>query len=197
MLITRRNVAFLSLLFLSSLNANAYHSGLLKGRVGFVNLNKSISHSRQGTTPAQQISNGMLGELALTKFISSNFAVELGLGYSFLKTKGSLDPRKKNSNLIPIKGFLQFHIPMKNGFTPYIGTGYAYQIIQNTSKEFKVKKAGGLGYQIGADLFVSENLGVNLDCKYAPIKHRITDAGEHFRAKLKTLTTMVGVVMPI
>ena len=187
---------FVMLLFFFSLNANASHPDfLLKGRMGFLDLKKSIKTGKQGTAPTQKITKGEAGEIAFTKFITSHTAVELGGGFSFIRTKGRSDTKTRNSNLIPLNAFLQFHFPIKGSFVPYVGAGYTYHIIQHTSNKYKIKKAGNLGYQAGIDLFLTNNVGVNLDCKYASIKHKISDDSEEFNSKLKTLFIMTGVVI--
>ena len=79
-----RATAFAVLLSCISLSANAYHSMLLKGRVGYLDLKKSIGTGSAGSASNQKITGGAIAEIALAKFITSNIAVELGAGYSFI-----------------------------------------------------------------------------------------------------------------
>ena len=192
---TKRIVTFVALLFFS-LSASAYHTNLVKGRVGYLNLKKSIKNGNAGTASKQKITGKLVGEIALTRFFTSNIATELGIGYSFIKTQGNSELKKKNSNIIPLNATFQFHLPIKNMFSPYVGVGYTYHIIQNTEPSFRIKNAGNLVYQAGIDLFVLDNLGLNLDCKYAKIDHGISDNGEKFKSKFTTVSTMVGVTIP-
>ncbi|NRA73425.1 MAG: outer membrane beta-barrel protein [Rickettsiales bacterium] len=130
--------------------------------------------------------------------MSSNLlAIELSTGYSFIKTQGNSDSSKKKSNTIPLNGLIQFYIPLSKIIVPYAGVGYSYNIFQNTSTSFKIKKAGDLVYQAGMDLFIFNQLGINLDFKYSRIKHRISDGEERFRSKFNTLSAMIGVVLPL
>ena len=119
------------------------------------------------------------------------------LDIHLFKTRRNNITSKKDSNLIPLNGILQFHLPIQNTFVPYIGVGYSYNIIQNTDAAFKIKNAGGLIYQAGVDLFTFDKLGINLDFKYSRIKHTISDSGERFKAKFKNLSTMIGVTLPL
>jgi outer membrane protein W len=193
---TTKTIAFAAALLFLPLSANAYHTNLLKGRVGYLDLKNSIASGSNGNASNQKISKGPIGEVSLTRFITSNIAAEVGLGCAFIKTKGNSDSSKKNSHIIPLNAALQFHLPIQNTFVPYVGIGYTYNIVQHSSTNLKINKSGNLLYQIGLDAFIFNDMGLNLDVKYSKVKHNLTDKGEKFKAKFTNLTTMVGVTIP-
>ena len=182
------------LLFLP-LTASAYHKNLVKGRIGYFDIKKSTGTISKGVVPQQKVSPGLVGEVALARFFTSYLAIEVGVGSSFINTQGTADTKKKKSLLIPLNGLAQVHLPIGNMFTPYVGVGYQYQIAQQT-KGLKINKAGGLLYQAGIDLFIFDHVGLNLDCKYSEVKHKLTSSGEKFKSKFKTISTMIGVTIP-
>jgi outer membrane protein W len=182
------------LLFLP-LTASAYHKNLIKGRIGYFDVKKSTGKLSNGVAPRQKVSSGLVGEVALARFFTSNLAIEVGIGSSFINTQGGADTKKKKSLLIPLNGLAQFHLPVGNMFTPYVGVGYQYQIAQQT-KGLKINQAGGLLYQAGIDLFIFDLGGLNLDCKYSEVKHNLGSSGAKFKSKFKTISTMIGVTIP-
>ena len=184
-------IVFITLLFFP-FNANAYYNTLVKGRVGYLDINPSLNNG-------SKVGDGAITEIALTKFLTSNIALELGVGYSFVKTQGSSATSKKDSNMLPLNGTVQFHLPIRSTFVPYVGIGYMYQIFQNTSAnpQFKIKQAGDLVFQAGMDLYIFNKLGINLDFKYSKIKHKISDNRASFKSKFKNISTMVGVTLPL
>jgi outer membrane protein W len=183
------------LLFLP-LTANAYHSNLVRGRVGYFDVRPSINKGSNGTTPTQRIAEGPVAEVSLTKFATSNLAAEIGVGYASMRVKASPTSRRRPAHLIPLNATAQFHLPIQNTVTPYVGVGYAYHIPQHTLPNFKLRHAGGMLYQAGLDVFVFDNMGLNLDFKYTNIRHKLTSGRESFRARLRIMATTVGVTVP-
>lgn len=199
--VTFITLSLFSLNAYADLNAYGDRSNSVKGRIGYLDLKTSIKNGSAGSTSKQKMKGGLVGEVALTKFFTSNIATEIGIGYSFIKIRANpsnpiAGTKYKNSNIIPLSGTLQFHLPIKKMFVPYVGAGYTYHIFRHTNTSFKINKAGNLVYQAGIDLFVLDDLGLNFDCKYAKVNHKISDNGERFKAKFTTVTTMFGVTIP-
>jgi outer membrane protein W len=190
-----KTIAYLAALIFLPLTANAYHTNLVKGRLGYINIERSGSGTKT-LFPKQKINGGAIGEVALTRFVTSNIAAEIGLGCAFVRTKSNADTSKKNSHIIPLNAALQFHLPIRNTVVPYVGIGYAYNIFQHTSTKFKIKKSGDLLYQVGMDVFILDHVGFNLDVKYSKIKHKLSDNGVASKVDFKNLTTMAGITIP-
>jgi outer membrane protein W len=178
------------------LTASAYHSNLVRGRVGYFDVRPSISRGSKGTTPTQRISEGPVAEVSLTKFATSNLAAEVGIGYASMGVKANRTIRRRPAQLIPVNATVQFHLPIQNTATPYVGVGYTYRFPHHTQPHFKLRSAGGLLYQAGLDVFVFDSMGLNLDFKYSNVRHNLSSNGEVFRVRMKTMATTVGVTVP-
>lgn len=184
------------LLLAFSLQSHAYDSWLAKARVGFINMRTSLPINH---LDSPHLRNGYGGEFSLTKLFTPFVGMELGASLNQTKTKGTTTISSKNINMIPLNGLIQCRLPIKSIFVPYVGAGGAYDIPTNLPAKLKLKNAKGFVYQAGFDFFFRENIGINLDVKRYTLKHRATDTSSNnqdkFKMKIKTTSTMVGVVI--
>lgn len=184
------------LVFAFSFQSHASDSWLAKGRIGVVRMKTSLPVDHTDST---YLRNGYGGEFSLTKLFTPFVGMELGAGFAHTKTKGTATISAKNANIIPINGFIQFRLPIKEIFVPYVGAGWTYDIPTNLPSKLKLKNANGLAYQAGFDFFFQENMGITLDVRRSHIKHKAVDSSSsntnRFKMKIKTTSAMVGVVV--
>lgn len=68
MLLNIKQSIIFSLLLLFSLNVHANHNTLIKGRAGYLNPKKSNDTGSNGNASHQKVTEGIITEIALTKF---------------------------------------------------------------------------------------------------------------------------------
>lgn len=130
-----------------------------------------------------RLSNTFIPELDFTYFFTRNFAAELILG----TTKHNVNtvssdisavggPTSANVDLgsvylLPPTLTFQYHFyPTGTVFKPYVGAGVNYTIFYGidegeTVRDVSYDNAFGFAAQVGFDLFVTDNIFINVDAK--------------------------------
>jgi outer membrane protein len=116
------------------------------------------------------VDNSTAPEFDITYFFTENISAELILATTkhSLSYTGNVD--LGDTWVLPPTLTLQYHFTPENAFSPYIGAGLNYSMFygEDTASGFNnLKVEGGLGYalQVGADYWVNDNWGLNLDVK--------------------------------
>jgi outer membrane protein W len=187
---------FLTVLaLLMPVHASAYNSTILKAGLGLLNAKVSSPYSR-----SVRIDKGYAGRISITQLFTPFVGVELEGAFAFSRLKSPYaGVNKKKIPVLPLSVLLQLRMPIKLVCVPYVGIGGTYRTIINTPPSIKIRSAIGIAYQAGVDLLILENIGINLDTKWASIKHNIRDSNvssNRFKMKLSTLITTVGAVVP-
>jgi outer membrane protein W len=175
--------------------AFAYDSSILKAGIGLLNAKTSSSYSNSA-----RLEDGYAGRISLTKLFTPFIGVELEGEFAFSRMKSPVAKlNKKKVHALPLSGLVQLRLPIKSIVVPYVGIGGTYRTVINNPASIKIKSAVGLAYQAGVDLFILENIGINLDTKWSTIKHSVRDSSvspNRFRMKLSTMVTTLGVAVP-
>ena len=139
-----------------------------------------ITNSKGGAVLESKLKGGMMGEVAFAHFVSNNFSVEGSLGYarskgSFKSTVAGWDVKNKKVSIVPVTILAQYNIAADAFLNPYFGIGMTYQLVsgKGTVKDsgglnwnYKYKNGAGIVGQIGLDVMVSDNIGLNIDVKH-------------------------------
>ncbi|MCH9753471.1 MAG: outer membrane beta-barrel protein [Alphaproteobacteria bacterium] len=185
-----------SLVYITHSSAYQDYNMKLKGRLGYVHTDEKISTGSSGTVSQQKFKDDYLGEVAISYFFNSNFAIEFSAGAGSLEYVNNSGVGK-DIFFIPVAAIAQIHFPINNTFEPYIGAGYSYSFIEREPSNTEIKNGGGIAFQAGVDLFASETMGLNLDIKYIlDAKHDITIGTEKFKNDLSKTIGMIGVSIP-
>lgn len=114
--------------------------------------------------------NAFTPEVDFTYFFTNNIAAELIAATSKhdVSYNGSTDLGE--AWVLPPTLTLQYHFTPDSKFSPYVGAGLNYSIFysEDAATGFNNLKVGnGVGYalQAGADYWINDNWGVNLDVK--------------------------------
>lgn len=129
-------------------------------------------HTTIGGTP--DADNAVVPELDITYFFTNHIGAELILGTSPHdvslddSTLGDLD--LGDTMILPPTLTLQYHFSRDKQFSPYIGAGVNYTLpyAEDNGRDTTALEAdGSFGYalQAGADFWLTENWGLNLDVK--------------------------------
>lgn len=143
---------------------------LLRGRVIGV-LPDAGGHTTIGGKP--DADNAVVPEFDISYFFTKNIAAELILATSphdlSLKTStGTLD--LGDTWVLPPTLTLQYHFTPDSKFSPYVGAGINYTLpyAEDNGRDTTALEAdGSFGYalQAGADYWLNDNWGLNLDVK--------------------------------
>ena len=124
-----------------------------------------------GGTP--EADNALVPEFDITYFFTDHIAAELILATSphdvTLKTSsGNLD--LGDTMILPPTLTLQYHFTPENKFSPYVGAGINYTlpyVEDNGADTTALDVDGSFGYalQAGADYWLNQSWGVNVDVK--------------------------------
>lgn len=118
--------------------------------------------------------NAVVPEFDITYFFTKNIAAELILATSPHDVKardtssGDLDLGE--TMLLPPTLTLQYHFTPDEKFSPYIGAGVNYSITYsekdgNDTNKLDADNGFGVALQAGADYWLNDNWGLNLDVK--------------------------------
>jgi outer membrane protein len=115
------------------------------------------------------VGNALIPELDLTYFITNNIALEAIAGTANHELKYGAS-EVGDVWILPPTVTLQYHFSPDETFSPYIGAGLNYSLFygEDAARGFnKLDVEGGWGYalQAGADIWLNENWGLNLDIK--------------------------------
>lgn len=116
------------------------------------------------------VGNAITPELDLTYFITPNIGIEAiaGTAQHSLTYTGGAD--LGSTWILPPTVTLQYHFTPDNMFSPYLGAGLNYSTFygEETGEGFDdldVEGGFGVALQAGADIWINENWGLNLDVK--------------------------------
>ena len=109
-------------------------------------------------------------ELDLSYFITENIAAEIIAGTAQHSIEYNGNTHLGNTWILPPTVTLQYHFTPDNSFSPDVGAGvnYSYFYGEDTGKGFTdLEVDGGFGtaLQAGADLWLNQNWGLNVDVK--------------------------------
>ncbi|NQY51806.1 MAG: OmpW family protein [Piscirickettsiaceae bacterium] len=204
--------------------AMAYEQGdwLVRGRIININTNSNSSDlvlgSGTNTTSLGEgatVSDDAVPELDITYMLSSNWGVELILGYSqhvvsaTEKLGEALTSGSKNvivTKILPPTLTLQYHFLNNSNVRPYIGAGINYTHFYNANipissgvakkdddkkeviSSVELKDSWGLAAQAGVDIALNEDWFMNLDVKYIDMhtEAKFTDIHQDASAKIDT-----------
>ena len=186
-----------SLLYLGICSANPDdYNMMLRGRLGYINLQEHIKSESAGTPANQKFNNGITGEIGIGYYFTRNFALEFDVGLDYVKFTNNAD-QSQNLFFIPVQALAQLHLPIHDAVTPYVGAGYVYKFVENNQQSTKVYSTGGALVQAGIDFFPTESFALNFDVKYAiSLKDKITDNSHVFKNTFSTLSFTAGVAIP-
>lgn len=137
--------------------------------------------------------NTIGGEIAGSYFFADNIATEFAVGYTQYKTTTASSGNFKVRS-IPLTATVQFHTPNYGLFSPYIGAGYHYNIMERQSHKnvvSKVKNTHGPVVQLGTNVKLSKEVAVNLDVKQYWFKYKVKFANTQLNLKNKVNPTVV------
>lgn len=133
--------------------------------------------------------DSVVGEAALTFFLTDNVATEVSLGGGSYDINDAAGRTLASSGLITPTLTLQYHLMPGGRVRPYIGVGAAYvsfysekpgEILTNQNPLPPVSYAVGIKSniapvgQIGADVSVNDKFYVNIDGRYMIAKSKLT-----------------------
>jgi outer membrane protein len=131
-----------------------------------------------GPVPGANVSIGsewtVAGEVGY--FVTPNIAIAVAAGFppTFkVKASGTLAGLGEAGKMTggPAGLLVQYHFNPKGRIQPYVGAGAAFLIVFDTEDgvmtELKAKSAVGTAIQAGADIMVSDRVGVFVDVKKA------------------------------
>lgn len=116
------------------------------------------------------VGNSVVPEFDISYFFTKNIAAELILATARhdLTYTGGVDLGK--TMILPPTLTVQYHFTPEGSFSPYLGAGLNYSMFYNENAangftDLNVK--GGVGYalQAGADYWINDNWGLNVDVK--------------------------------
>jgi len=119
------------------------------------------------------VGNAITPEVDLTYFFTENIAAELiAATAQHSVDAGAFDVGE--TWILPPTLTLQYHFTPDNKFSPYVGAGlnYSYFYGEDDGTGFNdLDVSGGFGYalQAGADYWLNDNWGLNLDVKYVDL----------------------------
>lgn len=115
-------------------------------------------------------SNRIAPEIDFTYFLTDHLAAELIAATTKhdLKYTGNVD--LGDAWILPPTLTLQYHFTPDSKFSPYIGAGINYSMFYNEKAkspftDLKIDGNWGVAAQAGADYWINENWGLNLDVK--------------------------------
>lgn len=116
------------------------------------------------------VSTEVVPEIDFTYFITENIAAELIAATAKHSIKHSVAGDLGDAWILPPTLTLQYHFTPDNQFSPYVGAGinYSYFYGEDESSAFTdldVQGGFGTALQVGADYWLNENWGLNVDVK--------------------------------
>ena len=123
-----------------------------------------------GTSLTTDADHAYTPELDITYFFTQNFAAEL-IAATSEHTVSASGTNLGDVWVLPPTLTLQYHFMPDNKFSPYVGAGLNYSMFyaEDADTGFNdLEVHGGVGYalQIGADYWLNDNWGLNIDAKY-------------------------------
>jgi outer membrane protein len=114
--------------------------------------------------------NDFVPEVDFTYFFTDNIAAELIAATSKHKFTHSGGSNLGTAWALPPTLTLQYHFMPHQAFSPYLGAGLNYTVFYNEKAaagftDFDVGNGVGWALQAGADYWINQNWGVNVDVK--------------------------------
>ncbi len=119
---------------------------------------------------ATDVSTEFVPEVDLTYFFTPNIAAELIAATAQHKITHNTAGDLGDAWILPPTLTLQYHFTPDNKFSPYIGAGINYSYFYGEEEgtgftDLKVNGGFGTAFQVGADYWLNDNWGLNLDVK--------------------------------
>ena len=116
------------------------------------------------------VSTETVPEVDFTYFITENIAAELIAATAEHEITHSAAGDLGDAWILPPTLTLQYHFTPDNKFSPYVGAGinYSYFYGEDTAAgltDLEVEGGWGTALQVGADYWINDNWGLNLDVK--------------------------------
>jgi outer membrane protein len=116
------------------------------------------------------VGNALTPEIDLTYFITDHIAAELIAATAQHEIGYTGDVNLGKTWILPPTLTLQYHFTPRRVFSPYLGAGLNYSVFygEETGTGFTgLEVEGGLGYalQAGADFWLNDHWGLNVDLK--------------------------------
>ena len=123
-----------------------------------------------GTALNTDVDNAYVPEVDVTYFVTNNIGLEL-IAATSEHTISAGNSVLGDAWILPPTLTLQYHFAPDEKFSPYVGAGLNYSMFygEDDAAGFNgLDVDGGVGYalQAGADYWLSDNWGLNLDVKY-------------------------------
>jgi len=139
----------------------------IRGRMVVVAPDDDSSVNIGGET---DVSTEVVPEFDFTYFITENIAAELIAATAKHDISHSAAGDLGDAWILPPTLTLQYHFIPDNQFSPYIGAGINYSYFYNEDvnpnfMDLEVEGGFGTALQIGADYWLNEHWGVNVDVK--------------------------------
>lgn len=116
------------------------------------------------------VGDAITPEVDLTYFFTPNIAAELIAATSQHQVNYTGDVNLGDAWILPPTLTLQYHFTPDRTISPYVGAGinYSYfygETTNNAFNDLEVEGGWGTAVQAGADIWVNQNWGLNLDVK--------------------------------
>lgn len=116
------------------------------------------------------VSTEVVPEVDLTYFITENIAAELIAATAKHSISHSAAGDLGDAWILPPTLTLQYHFTPDSKFSPYVGAGINYSYFYNEDAnpaftDLEVEGGFGTALQVGADYWLNENWGLNVDVK--------------------------------
>jgi len=160
----------------------AYEAGdiVVRGRILLVDPQDdsgSIKVDGGPTGEKATVNSDVIPELDFTYMLTSNWGLELILGFSDHEVKTNLLTlgHIADTKVLPPTLTLQYHFMPTSNIRPYAGVGINYThyfdteltgTLDNPGSELEIDDSFGLALQAGVDIDITEDWFVNFDVKY-------------------------------
>ncbi|PZQ44496.1 MAG: OmpW family protein [Micavibrio aeruginosavorus] len=145
------------------------------------------------------VGDAVTPELDLTYFITPHIALEAIAATAQHKLTYTGDADIGDTWILPPTVTLQYHFTPDSTFSPYVGAGvnYSYFYGEESGTGFDdLDVEGGFGWalQAGADIWMNENWGLNLDVKklFLDVDAKVNAGGTPVRADVDLDPWIVG-----
>ena len=126
-----------------------------------------------GTNIGTDVDNSYVPELDISYFFTNNISTELVLATA-QHTVEEDSQDIGDTWILPPTLMLQYHFQPEKKFSPYVGAGINYSMFYaedatNGFSDLDVDGGFGWALQAGADYWINDNWGLNLDVKYVDL----------------------------
>ena len=142
----------------------------------------------EGTTIETDVGDSVVPEVDFTYFFTRNIAAELVVATAQHEVEENGSDIGETFILPPTLVF-QYHFQPEKKFSPYIGAGINYTLFYGEDDatgfdDLEVDGGFGIAFQAGADYWLNDHWGLNLDVKYIDlnIDADVTSGGTRLRA---------------